>query len=470
MDISQCPIELAKVESAYHPSNDNRQGHINKRHVTETVNCAAQTEPHTRAPGAHEEEEGIVVVDGIVVEAGEEEVVIKWRWFKMGVCFFAFLVFGMNDGANGALIPFIQKHYEVGPTPVSFIFLTQFIGFVLAGLFSPSMHKRLHTTFRTVTPTLFLMHLAYALMCWGPPLPLLIAAYVLIGFSCGVQDAMYNAFIGQMKGSMSLLGMLHGCYGGGAAIGPIVATRVSLRLVWYDYFFVMLGLTGLLSVLFIVAFWDERKARTPIQDTQIPSMEHTAGLLQTLRYPVVPILATYLLLYVGAEVSLGGWIVSYMLEQRHASASSSSWVATGFWAGLTAGRFALGYPTSIIGEKLAATAYIAFAIALHLLFWLIPSKISSAVFVSLVGFFLGPLFPVAISLATKIIPRRSHIAAVGFCAAIGGAGGAAFPFIAGAIAGKKGVGSVVAVVLALLGAMEICWISVPARWGKWRTD
>jgi fucose permease len=116
-------------------------------------------------------------------------------------------------------------------------------------------------------------------------------------------------------------------------------------------------------------------------------------------------------------------------------------VVTGFWLGLTFGRVILGFVTGKIGEKIAITAYLLISVGLELFFWLIPTFISSAVFAGWLGFFLGPLFPAAIVVATKLLPQRLHVSAIGFAAAFGGGGAAIFPFAVGAIAQGKGMNS-----------------------------
>jgi len=65
------------------------------------------------------------------------------------------------------------------------------------------------------------------------------------------------------------------------------------------------------------------------------------------------LLALFLLGYVGAEVSLGGWIVTFMMRVRGGAPFASGLVATGFWLGLTVGRFVLGFVTPRVGERLA---------------------------------------------------------------------------------------------------------------------
>ena len=63
--------------------------------------------------------------------------------------------------------------------------------------------------------------------------------------------------------------------------------------------------------------------------------------------------ALFLLGYVGVEVALGGWIVTFMIRVRHGARFSSGMTATGFWLGLTVGRVVLGFTMPKIGERLA---------------------------------------------------------------------------------------------------------------------
>lgn len=90
-------------------------------------------------------------------------------------------------------------------------------------------------------------------------------------------------------------------------------------------------------------------------------------------------------------------------------------------------------------ERSILTVYLLFAIALELLFWLVPSITASAVAVAFLGMAIGPVFPSGVIMATKLLPGHLHIPSVGFSTALGGTGGAIFPFAVGAIAQRKGV-------------------------------
>ena len=49
----------------------------------------------------------------------------------------------------------------------------------------------------------------------------------------------------------------------------------------------------------------------------------------------------------------------------------------------------------------------------------VPSVPVSAVSVAFIGFFIGPIFPCAVALATKVLPGHLHVSVIGFIAAFG---------------------------------------------------
>jgi fucose permease len=204
------------------------------------------------------------------------------------------------------------------------------------------------------------------------------------------------------------------------------------------------------------------RAKNPITQNK-PGHSRTK---EALKNPITWTCAFFLLCYVGVEVSLGGWLVTFMLRVRHGGKFESGLVATGFWLGLTFGRVILGFVTGKLGEKIAIAGYLLICMGLELCFWLIPNFVASAVFAGWLGFFLGPLFPAAIVVATKLLPSRLHVSAIGFAAAFGGGGAAVLPFAVGAIAQAKGVEVLQPIVLALLVVILALWCVLPGGFKK----
>ena len=79
--------------------------------------------------------------------------------------------------------------------------------------------------------------------------------------------------------------------------------------------------------------------------------------------------------------------------------------------------------------------------SLELVVWFVPNLYAGAVAVSFVGFFLGPIYPILMNHAGRVIPPDLISGAIGWVASWGAAGAAVFPFITGAIASKAGIGS-----------------------------
>lgn len=114
-----------------------------------------------------------------------------------------------------------------------------------------------------------------------------------------------------------------------------------------------------------------------------------------------------------------------------------------------------------ICSMLTLQAYIILSIVFGLVLWLVPQFYASAVAVALQGFFLGPLFPAAVVVTTKLLPRHLHVSSIGFAAAFGGGGAAVLPFAVGAIAQSKGVKVLQPFILGLSGGILILWLGLP---------
>lgn len=210
----------------------------------------------------------------------------------------------------------------------------------------------------------------------------------------------------------------------------------------------------------LAAFWSMsgQKYREANPRTHAAS---ESRLKEALRSRVTWVSSVFLLGYVGAEVALGGWIVTFMRRERGGGDFESGMVATGFWTGITVGRLVLAFITPRLGEKLAVLIYIALAVVCQLMFWLVPSFHVSAIFVALQGFFLGPLFPAIVVAATKVLPGYLHVSAIGFAAAFGGGGAAVLPFAIGSLAQARGVSILQPIILAVLVVLLLLWFCFP---------
>ncbi|KAG5928313.1 hypothetical protein E4U42_000856 [Claviceps africana] len=363
---------------------------------------------------------------------------------RVAAAFLCFLVMGANDAAYG-------------------------VSYVSSALLNNHLHHALGQ--RGIALICGGCHLAaYLVVALHPPYGVLVFAFVLAGFGNGVADAAWNAWVGSLANSSELLGFLHAFYGVGGVVSPLIATTMITKasLPWFSFYYIMIAVAGLETITLSCAFWSSSGTEyRRLYKTH--ELEHETRLRNVLfKTPsarVSWVAALFLLCYVGVEVALGGWIVVFMLRVRQGEPFASGMSAVGFWLGITIGRAVLGFVTPRMGIKLSTAVYIAAAAGLELIFWLVPQFYVSAVAVALQGFFLGPLFPNAVLVASKLLPRQQHVVVIGFAAAFGGCGAAVLPFATGILAQTRGPQVLQPMVLSLLVVLLGIWVCFP-RIGK----
>ncbi|KAF1977980.1 MFS general substrate transporter [Bimuria novae-zelandiae CBS 107.79] len=393
-------------------------------------------------------------------------VVERWNHPKANIgrtfaTFFALTLIGANDASYGVMIPYIEEYYHLSYVVVSLVFLSPLVGYSIAAILNNWIHVRFGQ--RGVAIVGPVCHIAaYLGISLHPPYPVFVVIFMLAGFANGIEDAAWNAFFGGMANANEILGFLHGFYGIGAVLSPLIATNLVTKAgwPWYAFYYIMLGGAVVELITSLWAFWPV-SGRVYREKSPRTAAVKESRLQESLKSRVTWVVSIFLLCYVGAEVALGGWIVTFMRRERDGEAFASGMVATGFWTGIAVGRFLLAFLTPRLGEKFAVTLYILGAMLCQLIFWLVPSFVVSGVAVSFQGFFLGPLFPAAVVAATRILPAHLHVSAIGFAAAFGGGGAAVLPFGVGALAQAKGVTLLQPVILTILAFCLILWLCLP---------
>ncbi|KAH8429393.1 MFS transporter [Aspergillus melleus] len=369
---------------------------------------------------------------------------------------------GANDAAYGAIISYLEEYYQKSYTVVSLVFLSPFAGYTISAFVSNSIHQHLgRRGIAIIGPACHL--LTFTIISNHPPFPVLVSLYVLIGLGSGIQNAAWNVWIGNMANSHEVLGFFHGFYGIGATASPLVATSLIAKAgwQWYSFYSLMAGAAAIELIYATSAFWLETASKYRQENS---NSSNSSGMMRqtrlSLTYRATWICAVFLFLYGGVEVSIGGWIVVFMTSVRQGSAFAGGMTETGFWLGITVGRFVLGFVSPRIGEKSSIAIYMILAIVLEVIFWLVPQFIVSALAVSFVGFFMGTIYPGVVVVSTRLLPRNLHVAAIGFAAAFSMGGGAVFPFMVGAIAQTKGVMVLQPILLAMLTVALAIWATL----------
>ncbi|KAI0763037.1 MFS general substrate transporter [Trametes elegans] len=374
-------------------------------------------------------------------------------------------VAGWNDGTLGPMLPRLQEVYNVGYTTVSFLFIISCVGAISGSCIYLYVTERFRYGVVVVNAS-FVMMIAYSIEAALVPFPVYIAVYFLIGLGSSFLNAGSSAFLANVSGgkASTRFGMLHGAYGLGAMASPLVSTQFASATHWSYVYLIHIGILVVTATMQILAFRGQSQEDCARDVGVPPSALEPEPLVnrykRVFKLPAVHLMALFTFVYVGTEVSIGSWIVTYVIKLRNGG-PSSGYMSSGLFGGLMVGRLALLPFSKLVGERRVIFVYILAVIGCELVVWLVPSIIADGIAVAFVGFFLGPLMPILTNHAGRILPADLISGGVGWISCWGAAGAAVFPFITGALASKVGIEALNPMVVASMGVLFVIWACVP---------
>ncbi|KAF8181818.1 MFS general substrate transporter [Pholiota molesta] len=391
----------------------------------------------------------------------KEQTLARLQFYSL--CWSLFLI-GWVDGSIGPLLPRIHEVYNVGFDTLSWIFVLGFSGSVFGALLNMPLGDKIGLG-KMLLLSSFLQSIAFAAQSLALPFPLFTIAFGFTGMGAAIQDAQANGFIAMVRNDGERkMGLLHAFYGVGALISPLFATQFAQMKHWSLHFAVtlMLSLINAAAQAYVFKFKDQDE-NLMLAGEIVPeklNAEEGNKYSQLLHLKAVHLIALFLVIYIGVEMTIGGWIVTILVFSR-GGGPKTGYITSGYFGGMTVGRVVLIQVNKKIGEIRAIYVYTCFVILLQLVVWLVPFLIVDAIAVFLIGVLLGPMYPIAISHAGRVIPRSLVTGAIGWITAAGAAGSALLPFLTGTVAGKLGVGALQPLLLVMMVVMGGIWGLVP---------
>ena len=258
----------------------------------------------------------------------------------------------------------------------------------------------------------------------APGFWLVLGVAVLAGAAAGMMDAGLNTAVA-LTGRQRLLNLLHGAYGIGTAIGPLVATAAILTGSWRPAY-------AALSVLDLVTacLWLRRRRTdgappAPSEQPQLPEHQETAHWTRRRYRWVVATGMVVFFVYTGLEVGAGQWEASFCRGHLNLSPTETGLATFGYWGALTAVRISLAVLPRPVPPRSVVTWGSALAVLAAAVIWWQPGPAVTVLGFAVLGGALAGVFPALISLTPIRLgeQRAQHVISwqVG-AAAAGGAG------------------------------------------------
>lgn len=322
-------------------------------------------------------------------------------FFTLGMTYIATGTIGALPGAS--LIR-LARNTHVSLQVVGGIFTVSAFGFMLGALLAGTLTRYTKPKYLLALGLVFLA-LGSLATSLTDSFPVLLAGQGIKGLGFGFIDINLNtiATLSFRHGLSERLNNIHGMYGLGALLGPLI---LAFGLQFFNSLplaYVVGAIIAVTTVLLILAQYMPdlpRAARNERQEKAASARELRKVLGQGLLWLMV----LQISIYTAAEIGFGNWIVTAVSQSANISLSLAAPVATAFFIGLAAGRLGgaqllkRGWFTE---KRLLYMALIGGAAASAIVAIFPGQAFISYPFSALVGCFYGPLFPSFMAITSR---------------------------------------------------------------------
>ncbi|MEM9776196.1 MAG: MFS transporter, partial [Chloroflexota bacterium] len=259
--------------------------------------------------------------------------------FTISILFVAFMLLAMPMAITQVSWPAMRDEFGLRQDSIGLLLIMGTIGHIISGIFNGRMMYRLGAK-----NLMLLSVLVYGLSLFGywltPSWYLLVTLGLVGGWAAGVIDATGNT-VAAARYDERIMNWLHGFFGLGATIGPLVIGLVlDFGSDWRGSAFVFASLIMLLFVVMLIFRpLDGDESVSEEEGQKDTSEESSVRGVETLRQPVVWVAILFFFVYGGIEVSIGQWAFTLFTESRGlAEENARCWVSI-YWGTFTAGRF-----------------------------------------------------------------------------------------------------------------------------------
>jgi FHS family Na+ dependent glucose MFS transporter 1 len=345
---------------------------------------------------------------------------LKGKLVRTAGYYLAFIALGLVTASLGATLPGLAENVHASLDAISILFTAGALGYLLGSLLGGRAYD--HAPGHAVMGS-FLLLLAsmMALVPLVPWLWLLVAVTLVRGAASGTVDVGGNTLLVWLHGREvgPFMSGLHFCFGVGAFCAPLIIAQAVQRsgdITWAYWILALL--------IAPVALWILRlpspAARSNGDDD--PAKNSSPFM--------VVLVSLVLLLYVGAESSMGGWIYTYATATGLSGDTQAAYLTSVFWGVLAGGRL-LSIPLTkrFSPRAMLVADWLGCLISVGVM--VLFREASLAVWLGTVGvgFSMASIFPMMLSFAERRMAITGRITGWFFVGA--SVGGMSLPWLIG---------------------------------------
>ena len=327
----------------------------------------------------------------------------------LGIIYLGFISLGLPDGALGIGWPLMRLDFGVPIHYAGFILFITLPLSALSSLMSAHLGEKYGVGKLAFASALLtsssLLGISTVTSYWG-----LILFSIGLGIGQGAVDALLNAYVAKHYNARHM-SWLHGCWAVGATIGPALMTRVISTSGAWSMGYLSLGSAQFviaLILLFSLGFWlhDDHETRNKPKTRSAFDSRMLFGM-------------ALFFLYVGAELSIGLWSNSYLIEKMGLAASVSGYLVALYYGSIMVGRFLSGFVAVRLGNRGLIQLGLIIVSGGLLLMFIAEDVMFLRLGMILMGLGLAPLYPAMMhetprrfkeDLATRLIGYQVGIA------------------------------------------------------------
>jgi fucose permease len=348
----------------------------------------------------------------------------------------AFISLGLPDSVLGVAWPAMRKLWNQPLEAIGIISIIATICSAISGFASSRVLKRLGAG-PVVLLSCVLTGGALLGFSFAPSFAWLIPLAFPLGLGAGSVDAGLNHFVAEHYSSRHM-NWLHGCWGVGATIGPIIMGRAIAGSGWSGGYRLISFLQLGLAFVFLVSLplWKKENAIPEKNDPEL-KRHRLPGSAPAWTVWLGP--ALYFM-YTAIEFGTGLWAASILVEDRGVDKAMAGGFVSFFYGSIMAGRFLVGFISSKVGNRMLTRIGLSIALSGALLFAFSGNNIPLCVAaLILLGAGCAPVFPSLMHETPRRFDPETARAVVGRQVAFAYLGGAIVPPLFGLIASHVGL-------------------------------